>query len=290
MRALSRSRLLLPAALAGGLVALAVGWYGLAGGADAPGASRYVEGVVGEPLRPSPLFARGHAPDEDLAALIFSGLVRIASDGTPLPDLAEEWEVTPDARTYSFRLRDDLYWHDGRRVTSADVAFTVTRIQQPGFQGPATLALRWAGVAVLTPDPRTVIVRLPEARADFLAQAALGVLPAHLLGGLGILELLETPFHRAPVGSGPLPARRALSAAGAAGAQPQLPPRRPRDRRDRAALLRERRRAGGGARRRRRGRRAARRGARGAGRGGARGAPGSARAGDAAQTASRCST
>ncbi|MDA0256361.1 MAG: ABC transporter substrate-binding protein, partial [Chloroflexi bacterium] len=215
MRALSRSRLLLPAALVGGVAALAFGWYGLSGSADAPGSSRYVEGIVGEPLRPSPLFARGHPPDEDLAALLFSGLVRIAGDGTPLPDLAEEWEVTPDARTYSFRLRNDLYWHDGRRVTSTDVAFTVTRIQQPGFQGPSTLALRWAGVEVQTPDPRTVIFRLPEARADFLAQTALGVVPAHLLEGLGIRELLETPFHRAPVGSGPyrlveLSAQRAL--------------------------------------------------------------------------------
>jgi peptide/nickel transport system substrate-binding protein len=215
MRALSRSPLLLPATLAAGIVALAVGWYGLADSPSAPSSSRYVEGLVGAPLRPSPLFARGHPPDEDLAALLFSGLLRITGDGTPLPDLAETWEVTPDARTYSFRLRDDVYWHDGRRVTSSDVAFTVTRVQQPGFQGPATLALRWVGVEVQTPDLHTVIFRLPEARADFLAQTALGVVPAHLLAGLGIRELLEAPFHREPVGSGPyrlveLSAQRAL--------------------------------------------------------------------------------
>jgi peptide/nickel transport system substrate-binding protein len=215
MRELSRSRLLLPAALVSGIAVLALGWYGLGGSADSPGSSRYVEGIVGEPLRPSPLFARGHAPDEDLAALIFSGLVRIAGDGTPLPDLAEAWEVAPDARTYSFRLRDDIYWHDGRRVTSSDVAFTVARVQQPGFQGPATLALRWTGVELQTPDAHTVIFRLTEARAGFLAQTALGVVPAHLLAGLGIRDLLEAPFHQAPIGSGPfrlveLSAQRAL--------------------------------------------------------------------------------
>lgn len=200
---LRRSRLLLPAMLAGGIAALVVGWYGLT---DAPERSlriRYVEGVVGAPRRPSPLFARGHAPDADLASLLFSGLVRIAGDGTPRPDLAEAWEVTPDGRTYSFRLRDDLYWHDGHRVESSDVAFTVSRVQQSGFQGAVTLALRWAGVEVQTPDGLTVIFRLPEARADFLAQTELGVLPEHLLSGLSVLDLLESPFHRAPVGSGP---------------------------------------------------------------------------------------
>ncbi len=200
---LRRSRLLLPAMLAGGIAALVVGWYGLTDEPERSSRIRYVEGVVGAPRRPSPLFARGHAPDEDLASLLFSGLVRIAGDGTPRPDLAEAWEVTPDGRTYSFRLRDDLYWHDGHRVESSDVAFTVSRVQQSGFQGAVTLALRWAGVEVQAPDGLTVIFRLPEARADFLAQTELGVLPEHLLSGLSVLDLLESPFHRAPVGSGP---------------------------------------------------------------------------------------
>ncbi len=200
---LRRSRLLLPLMLGAGIAALAAGWYGLTATPEPRPRIRYVEGVVGVPQRPSPLFARGHQPDEDLAALLFSGLVRIAADGTPLPDLADDWEVTPDGRSYSFRLRGDLYWHDGERVESSDVAFTVASVQQPGFQGPATLALRWAGVEVQAPDPRTVIFRLPEARADFLAQTELGVLPEHLLSGLSVRDLLESPFHRQPVGSGP---------------------------------------------------------------------------------------
>lgn len=200
---LRRSRLLLPAVLVGGIATLFVGWYSLTDTSRSFSPSRYVEGIVGEPRRPSPLFARGHPPDEDLVALLFSGLVRIAGDGTPLPDLADTWAVTPDGRTYSFRLRDDLYWHDGEHVRSSDVAFTVARVQQPGFQGPATLALRWAGIDVQTPDPRTVIFRLPEARADFLSQTALGVVPEHLLAGLGVLDLLESPHHQTPVGNGP---------------------------------------------------------------------------------------
>ncbi|MCY4639504.1 MAG: peptide ABC transporter substrate-binding protein [Chloroflexi bacterium] len=202
-RDLRRSRLLLPATLAIGITALAAGWYSFTTAPAPAPRIRYVEGVVGAPQRPNPLFAREHAADEDLAALLFSGLVRIAGDGTPRPDLAEAWDVTPDGRTYSFRLRSDLYWHDGERVDSADVAFTISRVQQPGFQGAATLALRWRGVELQAPDARTVIFRLPEARADFLVQTDLGVLPEHLLSGLSVRELLESPFHRAPVGSGP---------------------------------------------------------------------------------------
>lgn len=207
-------------ALLGGLVALATLWLlaapvrsdpqpGATNGA-APGAATdrvargtYVEGVLGRPIRPTPLFARPDDVDADLAALLFSGLTRIAPDGTPLPDLAARWEVTPDALTYTFHLRGGLAWHDGAPLTAADVAFTIATVQAAGFQGPSTLAARWAAIEVTAADERTVVVRLPAPAAGFLTQAALGILPRHLLAGLSPGALVDDPFQRAPVGSGP---------------------------------------------------------------------------------------
>ncbi|MFA7296337.1 MAG: peptide ABC transporter substrate-binding protein [Dehalococcoidia bacterium] len=198
----SRSRLLYLAVLAGGLLLLTAGWY-VASNRMAAGGGRYIEGVVGAPRYPTPLFARDNAVDGDLAALLFAGLTRIDADGTPRPDLAERWEVTPDGLTYTFYLRPDLRWHDGAPLTSADAAFTVATVQAPGFQGAATLAARWASVIVIVPDERTVVFRLPQPSASFLTVASLGLVPKHLLDGLGAADLLTAPANRATVGSGP---------------------------------------------------------------------------------------
>ncbi len=185
-----------------GLLVLMAGWYRFGSESSASG-GRYVEGIVGLPSRPTPLFARANPVDADLAALLFSGLTRITGDGTPTPDLAERWDVTPDGLAYTFILRPDLVWHDGRPLTAQDVAFTVSAVQSPGFQGSSSLAARWTGITVLTPDERTVVFRLPAPSAAFLALAALGIVPRHLLNGLGPAELIEAPATRTTIGNGP---------------------------------------------------------------------------------------
>ena len=203
MSASSGTRLLSLAALVGGLVALAGGWIAFGGEAPARPRERYVEGVVGAPVRINPLLAGDNQVDADLAALIFSGLTRIDGDGTPLPDLAERWEITPDGRTYTFHLRGDVFWHDGERLDSADIAFTVALVQDPGFPGPPDLAARWAGIEVLVVDASTVILRLPAPSASFVAQAALGIVPEHLLAASTGPALADAAFNRAPAGTGP---------------------------------------------------------------------------------------
>lgn len=198
-----RPRLLYSLLLVGGLAALGVGWYTLGSAEPTSHPGRYVEGVVGHPQRPSPLFARANDVDGDLAALLFSGLTHIEGDGTPLPDLAERWEVTPDGLTYTFYLRPNLLWHDGAPLDAHDVAFTVAAVQTPGFQGSPTLAARWAGVEVIVADARTILFRLSAPSASFLTLTALGVVPEHLLHGLGPAELAAVPLNTAALGSGP---------------------------------------------------------------------------------------
>ena len=197
-----RSRLLYVPLLVGGLVLLTAGWFFL-GSRAASGGGSYVEGAVGRPQHPTPLFQRDNAVDGDLASLVFSGLTRIDTDGTPQPDLAERWEVTPDGLTYTFHLRANIAWHDGEPLTSQDAAFTVASVQAPGFQGSSTLAARWANVIVILPDERTVVYRLPQPSAAFLTVASLGLVPLHLLDGIGAAELINAAANRSTVGSGP---------------------------------------------------------------------------------------
>src|SRR5688572_3397881 len=84
----------------------------------------YREGVLGQPVSASPLTARTQA-DRDLVALLFAGLVRNGPNGSLVPDLAAQWSVAEDNRTWTFELRDDARWHDGQPVTAEDVVFTI---------------------------------------------------------------------------------------------------------------------------------------------------------------------
>ena len=168
------------------------------------GPTDYVEGVAGSPQRVNPLFSSENAIDDDLVALVFSGLVRLGPTGEVRPDLAELPEISDGGRTYTFRLDSSARWHDGQRVTSRDVAFTIEKVTEPGFRGDPQLAAAWLEVEVETPEPETVVLRLPQPSAPFLARSAtLGILPEHLLRDVSASEMETSAFNARPVGSGP---------------------------------------------------------------------------------------
>lgn len=175
------------------------------GGEDLPASGgTYVEGVAGAPARVNPLFAPFNDVDRDLTALVFSGLVRLGPGGSVQPDLAEAPTIGPGGREYVFRLRPNLFWHDGERLDSSDVLFTIETIQDPNFEGDPDLADLFRDVEVDAPDAQTVIITLPEAFAPFLARGAtVGILPEHLLGDVDPAALFESSFNEQPVGSGP---------------------------------------------------------------------------------------
>ncbi len=166
--------------------------------------SRYTEGVAGTWQRVNPLFANANEVDADLSQLVFSGLVRVAGDGQVLGDLAELPAVTDEGRTYTFKLRSNLQWHDGAAVTSRDLLFTVRTLTDGDFTGDRLLAEGWRGAELEVPDERTFVVHLRQASAPFLARSAtVGILPEHLLGAIPVRELSDATFNANPIGTGP---------------------------------------------------------------------------------------
>jgi len=62
---------------------------------------------------------------------IFGGLVRLGDNLEPAPDIAESWEITNGGRTYTFYLRQDVKFHDGRQLTAADFKYSWERACVP---------------------------------------------------------------------------------------------------------------------------------------------------------------
>ena len=58
---------------------------------------------------------------------LFSGLIRLDDDLEPAPDIAERWQVSDDGKTYTFYLRQDAKFHDGREVKAEDFKYSWQR-------------------------------------------------------------------------------------------------------------------------------------------------------------------
>ncbi|MEV6589580.1 ABC transporter substrate-binding protein [Streptomyces acidicola] len=105
---------------------------------------------------------------EYLGAL-YNRLVRIGRDGALAPDLAESWEPDDQARTWTFRLRKGVTFHDGRAFTAADAAYTLRHILDKKTASPqaAVLAPLIDTNRLRTPDDHTLVVPLKTPNAEF---------------------------------------------------------------------------------------------------------------------------
>ena len=106
----------------------------------------------------------------DAMRVMYQGLTQYAPGTTTLTGwLAKSWTVSPDRRTYTFRLQDGVRFHDGRPMTSADVLVAFRRRATP------TLALSYFLDNVETmsaPDRLTFVIRLKTPEPEFLDRLA----------------------------------------------------------------------------------------------------------------------
>ena len=114
---------------------------------------------------------------------VFGGLVTISPDLQIVPDLAT-WDVTPDGTVYTFRVRDDARFHDGKPVTALDVKWSMERAADPATASPVVdqylgdivgvkekldgEAAEISGVRVL--DQQTLEITIDAAKSYFLAK------------------------------------------------------------------------------------------------------------------------
>jgi peptide/nickel transport system substrate-binding protein len=79
------------------------------------------------------------------------------------PELAASWNLSPNGRVLTFRLRDGLRFSDGAALTARDVAWSIRRVLSPAIAAPvAEEFLAPAGVMIETPDPLTLTLHLPQ--------------------------------------------------------------------------------------------------------------------------------
>jgi peptide/nickel transport system substrate-binding protein len=156
--------------------------------------------ITGEPLS----FNLNQQADDNLwpiACNIYNTLFSLDNDFNLIMELATGYEVSEDSLSISVTLNPLAYWHDGERVTSADVKYSLeqTAGDAAAFAAPLISALE----SVDTPDEYTAVLKLSRPSGSiigFLGWYGVTILPAHIYEGS---DWATNEANQSPIGSGP---------------------------------------------------------------------------------------
>lgn len=144
--------------------------------------------------------------------MLFNTLVSYDAQSHLVPELATGWEVSPDRRTYTFHLRRDVRFTNGRPLVAADLRYSIERVLSPRTRSQGAEFFRVIRGAdqcsdtrcdvpgIETPGPYTIVFHLRVFDPLFLDKLAMpfaAAVPAEAVARWG------EDFARHPVGSGP---------------------------------------------------------------------------------------
>ncbi len=166
-----------------------------------------------DPVTMDPHIA-GDSGSAEFIVEIFSGLVTISPELNIELDLAESFEVSGDGLVYTFTLRDDIFFHQGRRVTADDVRWSLERAASRELASPTALAYLGdilgvrerfyegaegiSGIEVI--DDRTIQFTIDEPKPYFLAKLSY---PTAFIVDRQQVEANPRGWTRRPNGTGP---------------------------------------------------------------------------------------
>ena len=151
-------------------------------------------------------------------SLVFQGLLIADGNITNVrPDLCEEYITSPDGTKYIFLLREDVYWHDGKKLTTEDVVWSIETSMRAGqVNGYIQKGLKHIKGAVeyqegtaenvsgITVDGNAITIELNEKDSQFLNSIAqLAILPKHCLKNVPAEDINSSDFWQEPIGCGP---------------------------------------------------------------------------------------
>jgi len=147
----------------------------------------FKEGILGQPRFINPIYLSNNDVDRDLVELLFSGLMKYNEKGEIVSDLAETLEIKEDGKLYEVKLKEDIFWHDGEKITSDDIVFTVNILQNPEYASPQ--AIRWLGINIEKITDNIVQFRLKKSYSGFLETLTEKIVPRHIFVDISPREL-----------------------------------------------------------------------------------------------------
>lgn len=136
---------------------------------------------------------------DELPDVIFSGLMTYDATGNPIPELAESYTYDADTLTYTFKLRPNVKWHDGKDFSAEDVKFTLDVLTKDKTLA-ASITDNYKDISEINIiDNNTITIKLKQPNIAILDYLTIGILPKHLLAGK---DIMTDGFNQHPIGTG----------------------------------------------------------------------------------------
>lgn len=158
------------------------------------------EGIIGTPRFINPVLSTSDQ-DNDLTSLVFAGLTKKNKDGQNILDMAENIAESEDKLRYDVTLRKDAFFHDGEKVTSDDIIYTINLIQTPSLKSPHRI--EWEGITIEKTNETQFSFTLKKPFPLFMDTLNIGILPKHLWKNLNEDQISLSDYNIHAVGSGP---------------------------------------------------------------------------------------
>ena len=161
----------------------------------------YTEGVVGQPRFINPIYGETNDVDRTLIDLVYSGLMTYDKDGKIANDLVKSYQISDDGKTYTFQLKDNLYWQDGTPLTANDVIYTIKTIQNSDYKSP--LRANWLNVDAEKISDKSFSFSLNSPYNSFLENCTVKIIPLHIWQNVSAENFILSSYNLQPIGSGP---------------------------------------------------------------------------------------
>lgn len=148
--------------------------------------------------------------------LVFEGLMTNDAKGKIIPNIAKEWNLSEDGKTYTFKLNEGIKFSNGEELTTEDVAFTFTAAADPSYDGPRSYfveplegykeynkgaAEEISGIKII--DKYNIEFTLKEPNAAYIENFIAGIMPKNVYGfEKGNFQKVKDKLLQ-PIGSGP---------------------------------------------------------------------------------------
>ncbi|MFN8790137.1 MAG: peptide-binding protein [Bdellovibrionales bacterium] len=167
---------------------------------QAPKGGNFVRNLRGEPPTLHPIMGTDVYSQRVWDFTVDSLLERKYTDWEWAPRLAEKWEISKDGKTFTFTLRKNATWHDGKPVTAEDVKFSFDAVFEPKYQAAHLLPYLQGIAKVDVVDTHTVKVTAKDNYyKNFDSFATLNIIPKHVYADVEKSKKMS----RTIVGSGP---------------------------------------------------------------------------------------
>ena len=159
----------------------------------------YSEGILGEIKTLNPILASTES-EKSFEQLAFSQLYDIDESGSLKGDLAETVSTKDNYRNFDIKIRKNVKWSDGEKLTADDVIFTIKLLKEQSLN--ASNFKVWKNVEVLKKDDYEISVKVPTNSSSILYSFNFSILPEHILKNIQPDKIREITFSNNLVTSG----------------------------------------------------------------------------------------